>query len=106
MDQVVGTGRANRGQAGRILAANEIEHVLAVFEAQDLALVCRDQAAQQGCDLCGDVASLFGCQCGDTGTTKDCSVSAGDARLNEVACLGDRRHGRGVASLVGVTPGD
>src|SRR5205823_1820591 len=45
MDEMVGAGRTNLGQPWRILAASVGQHILSIFEAQDLALLCRNQPA-------------------------------------------------------------
>ncbi len=60
MHQVVRAGRANLREPRHILAAGKCQHVLAVFEAQDLAFFCRDQSAQGGGDLRRDSAPLSG----------------------------------------------
>ena len=60
MHQVIRTGGANSRQALRILAVGEGQYILSVFEAQDLAFLCRNQPAQDGRDLGRDGAPLLG----------------------------------------------
>src|SRR5258708_35679181 len=83
MNHVTRAGRTNLRQLRRIPTAHEVQHILTIFEAQNLTFLSRNQPTQYGCDLRGDVTSHFDCQSRDTRPTKDRPASTGDTRSEE-----------------------
>ena len=106
MDQVIRAGRPNSGQARRVLAAREGQHVLTVFKTQDLVLLRRDQSTHDGCHLRRDAMSLVCVERCEAVTPKDGPISTGDTRLHEVTRPGNGGHGRCITLFVGFAPGD
>ena len=101
--EVVGAGRAQGGQLGQVVAADELQHHVAVVEVAQLALVGADAAAQRGHQLGGQCGALLGGQ-GD-------GLHAAEHRLLDVLgqpLLGQADHLQRdlVAALGRVTPGE
>ena len=101
--EVVGAGRAQRGQLHQVVAADELQHRSAVVEVAQLALVGADAAAQRGHQLGGYCRALLGSQ--------RHGLHAAEHRLLDVLVqplLGQADHLQRdlVAALGGVTPGE
>src|SRR5258708_12734702 len=71
MNQVIRAGRTNLRQLRRIPTAHEVQHILTIFEAQNLTFLSRNQPTQYGCDLRADLTSHFASQPLDTSPTNN-----------------------------------
>ena len=106
MHQVIGAGRANLREAWRVLTTRVCQHVLSVFKAENLVLLCRNESAHDGRRLCRNRVSCFVSKRCDASASKERSISSDDACLDEFPCLGNRGDGRSIAAFVALSPGD